>query len=237
MNVAKTNPWYPYGRVQDSYYDLAGTEQIPRKICDYLIDAPVGNYLPADNNEYPRCRLWKYLYYDGPRPLSNALPSISEKMSVLFDPLNPEKPPTGKGYRLIPQAFVKQAQTSAQTRLQVFMGRTIPSNNEFTICIGVTFYIWTHYTYEANTKTDEYSRAFAIEQALIEAFHGVNMDGVGTFFFSKSKHPDCGSDAIFDGNMNVGRKLTMALEIATVADRGFTETDNMPMLSGGGSLW
>ena len=117
------------------------------------------------------------------------------------------------------------------------MGRTIPSNNEFTMSIAVTFYIWTHYTYELNTKADQYSRAFAIEQALVEALHGVNMDGVGTFFFSKSKHPDCGSDVIFDGDTNVGRKLTVALEIATTADSDFSDADNMPMLENGLRLW
>lgn len=237
MNVENTNPWYPYGRVQDSYYSLSGTELIPRKICDYLIDPPMEGYAAPDNNAYPRCRLWKYLYHDGSKPLEKALPTIKEKMSVLFDPNKPEKPPTEKGYRLIPQAFVKQAQTDAQTRIQVFMGRTIPSNNEFTMSIAVTFYIWTHYTYELNTKADQYSRAFAIEQALVEAFHGVNMEGVGTFFFSKSKHPDCGSDVIFDGETNVGRKLTMALEIATIADRDFAESSNMLTLSDGGMLW
>jgi hypothetical protein len=63
------------------------------------------------------------------------------------------------------------------------------------------------------------------------------MEGVGTFFFSKSKHPDCGSDVIFDGDTNVGRKLTMALEIATVADRDFAEADNMPIVHGGGVIW
>jgi hypothetical protein len=194
-------------------------------------------YAAPDNNTYPRCRLWKYLYHDGSKPLEKALPTIKEKMSVLFDPNKPEKPPTEKGYRLIPQAFVKQAQTDAQTRIQVFMGRTIPSNNEFTMSIAVTFYIWTHYTYELNTKADQYSRAFAIEQALVEAFHGVNMEGVGTFFFSKSKHPDCGSDVIFDGDTNVGRKLTMALEIATIAERDFAESSNMLTLSDGGMLW
>lgn len=237
MNVPKTNPWYPYGRVQDSYYSLSGAEMIPRKICDYLIDPPVDGYKAPDNNDYPRCRLWKYLFYDSSKPLEKPLPTIKEKMSVLFDPNKPESPPTDKGYRLIPQAFVKQAQTNAQTRIQVFMGRTIPSNNEFTMSVAVTFYIWTHYTYELNTKADQYSRAFAIEQALVEAFHGVNMEGVGTFFFSKSKHPDCGSDVIFDGDTNVGRKLTMALEISTVAEQDFSESDNMQMLPGGGMIW
>jgi hypothetical protein len=237
MNVPITNPWFPYGRVQDSYFDLRGSELIPRKICDYLIDAPVGDYTPPDNNDYARCRLWKYLFYDGSRPLENALPTISQKMSVVFDPESPENPPTEKGYRLIPQVFLKQSQTDAQTRIFVYMGRTVPSNNELTMSLSVKFAIYTHYTYELNTKSDVYSRVFAIEQAIIEALHGVNMDGVGTFFMGKTKHPDCGSRELYDGNTNLGRELTMAIEIATVADSGFTETDNMMSFGGGGHAW
>ena len=228
MSEAYTQ-WYPYLCVQDSYFKLEGAEKIPRKICDYLIDAPKGEYMPPDDNAYSRCRLWKYLYYDGAKPLGEPLPTIHQKMSVVFDADSPEKPPTDKGYRLIPQVYIKPAQTDAQTRIYVYMGRTVPSNDEFKICIGVNFFIWTHYTYESNTKSDEYSRCFAIEQAIIEALHGVSMDGIGTFFMAKSKHPDCGSKAIFDGDTNVGRQLTIALEIATTANKIHTEFENMPL--------
>lgn len=207
--------WFPYRKVQGTYYDLKNTVDLPRRICDYLIDAPSKGYTPQDNNNFARCRMWKYLYYDGAKPLNNPLPTIQQKMSVVFDPEQPENPPTDKGYRLIPQIYVKQAQDDAQTRIYVYMGRTVPTTDEFAIALAVKFFIWTHYAYEANTKSDEYSRCFAIEQALIEALHGVNMEGVGTFFFSRLKHPDCGSRDVFDGNTNVGRELTIALEVAT----------------------
>lgn len=206
--------WFPYTKVHEAYYDLSESKDIPRKICDYLIDAPQAGYVPADDNRFSRCRFWKYLYYDSMKPLAEPLPSIQEKLSVLYNPERSNDPPTDKGYRLIPQIYVKESQENAQTRVHVYMGRTI-ANSEYKMAISVVFMIWTHYTYELNTKQDEYSRAFAIEQALIEAFHGVNMDGVGTFYMSKSAHPDCGSRAIFDGNTNVGRELTLALEIAT----------------------
>lgn len=222
------SPYYPYYKVQEGYYDLSQSIDIPKKICDYLLDAPSAGYTPIDDNTYPRARLWKYLYYDGANPLNEPLPTIQQKMSVLFNPEQPEIPPTDKGYRLIPQIYVKQSQDIAQTRIQVYMARTVPSNEEFKISLGVSFYIWTHYSYELNTKTDAYSRVFAIEQALIEALHGVNMAGIGTFFFSKLKHPDCGSNAVFDGNTNVGRELTIALEVATSADKNIPETYNMP---------
>ena len=228
--------WYPYINVHPSYFDLSEITEIPRKICDYLLDAPNGDYKPIDDNRYSRCRFWKYLYHDGAKPLTKKLPSISEKIKVLFDPNNPEEPPTEKGYRLYPQVFVPQSQEKAQTRVYCYMGRTVPNNNEYTISISVVFMIMTHYTYELNTKSDEYSRALAIEQALIEAFHGVNMAGVGTFYFNKSKHPDCGSRAMYDGKQNVGRELTIGLEIATDATNEYTELDNMPFANQSGTI-
>lgn len=228
--------WYPYHRIQSSYYDLSDSVDIPRKICDFLLDAPKADYMPPDDNRYPRCRFWKYLYYDGEHPLQNPLPSISEKMSVLFHPESPEQAPTEKGYRLIPQIFVKQAQNVAQTRLMVYMGRTLPSSDEMSMSLSVVFSLWTHYRYELNTKNDAYSRLFAIEQALIESFHGVNMAGVGTFFFSKAKHPDCGSRAVFDGNTNIGRELTLALEIASAKAPDFEDFTNMPFFSADGKI-
>lgn len=229
-----TSPYYPYFKVQDAFIDLSDTVDLPRKICDYLLDAPKGNYKPIDDNKYPRCRLWKYLYFDTAKPLDKKLPTIKEKMSLLFNPAKPDEPPTDKGYRLIPQIYTKQSQTEAQSRIYVYMGRTVPSGDgEFKVAIAVKFLIFTHYTYELNTKTDEYSRCFAIEQALIEAFHGVNMAGVGTFSFSKRVHPECGSREMFDGNTNVGRELTLALEIATNAENGMTDFDNMPDMGDG----
>lgn len=227
--------WFPYRKVQGTYYDLKNTVDLPRRICDYLIDAPSKGYTPQDNNNFARCRMWKYLYYDGAKPLNNPLPTIQQKMSVVFDPEQPENPPTDKGYRLIPQIYVKQAQDDAQTRIYVYMGRTVPTTDEFAIALAVKFFIWTHYAYEANTKSDEYSRCFAIEQAIIEALHGVNMEGVGTFFFSRLKHPDCGSRDVFDGNTNVGRELTIALEVATES-HGNDDFTNMAFATPDGKI-
>lgn len=231
------SPYWPYVKSQENYYDLSESVDLPRKIADYLIDGPQGDYVPIDDNAYPRCRLWKYLYYDGERPLLNPLPTIEQKMSVVFNPDNPQNPPTPKGYRLIPQIFVRQSQEMAQTRINVYMGRTVPMNEEMRIALAVTFRIWTHYTYEANTRTDEYSRAFAIEQALIECLHGVNMDGIGTFFFSKAVHPDCGSGVMYDGETNVGRELTIALQLATTVPKGFGETYNKPISKNSTLVW
>ena len=236
MAVDLRSPTYPYVKAQENYYDLSDTVSLPRKIIDYLIDAPQGDYEPPDHINYPRCRLWKYLYYDGARPLSQPLPTIQQKMSVLFNPDMPQTPPTDKGYRLFPQVFVKQMQLDARTQINVYMGRTVPLNDELRIALAVNFRIWTHYTYELNTKQDEYSRVFAIEQALIEAFHGVNMIGVGTFFFSKLVHPDCGSGVFYDGESNVGRELTLACVCASTIDQGFGDITQKPLDAAGGSL-
>ena len=231
-----TSPYYPYYKVQDAYIDLSDTVDLPRKICDYLLDAPKGEYKPIDDNKYPRCRLWKYLYHDGSKPLEKKLPTIKEKMSVVFNPSKPDEPSTDKGYRLIPQYFVKQAQKQAQTRIYVYLGRTVPTD-EFKMSIAVKFLILTNYTYEANTKTDEYSRCLGIEQAIIEALHGVNMGGIGTFSLSKRTHPECGSVVMSDGKENVGRELTLGLEFATSSANDLTEWDNMPDMGDGLKIW
>lgn len=231
-----TSPYYPYFKVHDSFIDLSDTVDLPRKICDYLLDMPNGGYKPKDDNNYPRCRFWKYLYHDVANPLREKLPTHKEKMSVLFNPSDPENPPTDKGYRLIPQYYTKPSQTKAQTRIYVYLGRTVPTD-EFKISIAVKFLIFTHYTYESNTKADEYSRCLGIEQAIIEALHGVNMAGVGTFSMSKRVHPECGSVVMSDGKENVGRELTLGLEFATTAGNDFSDYDNMLDMGNGLKMW
>lgn len=216
--------WYPYHRIYDGYLDGAEEDVILRKLCDYLIDAPNGAYEPKDDNSYSRCRLWKYLYHDGAKPLEQPLPTIQQKMSVVFNPNNPANPPSEKGYRLIPQRYIKQAQENAQTRVFVGLGRVI-AHDEFKMYVAVHFDIISHYTYESNTASEAYSRTVAIERALIEALHGVNMAGVGTFYISKSAHPDCGGSEGYD-ETNVYRRFTFAIEIGTTSKQSFAESNN-----------
>ena len=122
--------WYPYVKVQEGFSDHADLDPIPRQILNYLLDMPDGNgYTPIDDNDYPRCRFWKYLYYDGAKPLNNPLPTPAQKKAVLFDPDNAEKPPTEKGYRLIPQVYIKPAQNNAQTRVYFYLGRGIAESD------------------------------------------------------------------------------------------------------------
>ena len=106
MAVSVNAASYPYERVQSGYTRLRGTEEIPIKILKYLMDLPLPGYMPKDDNSYSRCRFWIYLYYDEAKPLDKTLPTIEEKMSVVFNPSFPENQPTQKGYRLIPEIFV-----------------------------------------------------------------------------------------------------------------------------------
>ena len=224
--------YYPYIKVQEGNYNFRQFAEFPRMICDYLIDAPQNDYIPPDDNAYPRARLWKYLYYDEARPLDKALPNITKKMSVLFDPEKPENPPTDKGYRLIPQQWIAPAQDTAQTRIYVYMGRTLPSRSDYIFSASVVFDIFTNYEYELNMKSREYSRSGAIAASLVEALNGVNMTGIGTFSMSKQTHADCGTNPLYDQKTNVGIRLIIGLDMAT-AEQNVTDTDNAPILNSG----
>lgn len=229
------SPYYPYLKTLTGAFNFRQFAEFPRIICDYLIDAPKGDYMPIDDNSYPRCRLWKYLYYDGAKPLSEPLPDISQKLSVLFNPETPETPPTEKGYRLIPQEFIKPAQTEAQTRIYCYMGRTLAQDDTKYIA-SVVFDVFTHYTYELNTRQKEYSRTAAITAALIESLNGVNMTGIGTFTMAKRVHPDAGTKPIYDNNTNIGQELVIGLIMPTLAETDYAEAENQPIVSADGKI-
>lgn len=203
------SPFYPYEKVQD-YAGYAGIEAIPRKIITYLCDLPLEGYDPADNNAFPRCRFMKYLFYDGGNPLAERLPGAREKTALIYKPDCPTGK-SGKGYRLFPLAYNPQSQTEGTTSVRCYMGRTVASD-VYTSQLSVVFEILTSYAYDTNLVTEVYSRSYAIEQAILESLCGVNMAGIGTFYFDRRQHPDCGSYPIDDGTgMNVGRRLTLGL--------------------------
>lgn len=203
------SPYYPYSKTED-YAGYKGIEAIPRKIITYLCDMPLGNYTPPDNNAYPRCRLMKYLCNDGPDPLSGKLPTPQEKIALIYKADCPMGK-SGKGYRLFPLSYTPQSQTDAATSIRCYMGRTV-ATNVFTSQLSIVFEILTSYAYDTNLTTEVYSRSYAMEQAILESLCGVNMAGVGTFYFDRRQHPDCGSYPIDDGTgMNVGRRLTLGL--------------------------
>lgn len=225
--------WYPYYKVQEGFSDSTDIDPIPRKILEYLLDMPDGNgYTPKDDNAYPRCRFWKYLYYDGAKPLNNPLPTPAQKKEVLFDPDNAEKPPTEKGYRLIPQVYIKPAQDKTQTRVYFYLGRG-RAESDFKEQFSLVFDIWVNYTQEGNMKSEAYSRALSISTALKHAFHGVNMAGVGVFYFNSSKHPDCGERYGDDRDSNIYRQLVLGIELDSTTLNGSEEHNSMPI---GGNL-
>ena len=79
------SPFYPYKKVYPGYIGGRGIEDVPNLIARYLMDLPDANgYVPADDNNRPRVRLMKYLYYDGAHPLDEELPSPQEKLSLLW---------------------------------------------------------------------------------------------------------------------------------------------------------
>ena len=206
--LKRVSPTHPYERVMEGYNLLRGIEEIPRKIITYLLDMPLEGYEPPDDNEYPRCRLAKYLFHDGADALNQRLPTPKEKLGLIYDPVRPDQPPSGKGYRIYPQSYVGQSQTDAQTLLRVSMGRTI-ARDSFTSELSIVFTILCSVAYEP--KAVGMSRSLAMEQAILEALNGVNMMGVGTFYFDRQQHPDCGSHPIGDRGTNVGRSLIMGL--------------------------
>lgn len=202
------SPTYPYSRVMPGALLLKDVDAIPRKIVQYLMDLPLPNYEPPCSNDYPRARLMKYLYYDEADALLRPLPTPGEKLSILYDPEHPATPPGDKGYRLYPQSYVKQSQTEAKTRLMVYMGRTVAIGSN-QVELSVNFDILTSVVQE--NSSDALSRTFAMEQCIIEALNGVNMGGVGTFYYNRRNHGDCGSMPINDRGANVGRAVTMGI--------------------------
>lgn len=217
MAVSVNSDTYPYSRVSPGFNRLRGTEEIPIKILKYLMDLPLPGYMPVDDNDRARVRLMKYLWYDGARPLANPLPTPAEKLSMLFDGDNPvlntqeEKERHPKGYRIYPQRVWGQSDTEADTILKLYMGRTIAKDNFHTV-LGLQFEIMVNVNMENTTRTDAYSRAYNIEQCIIEALHGVNITGIGVIDFDRYAHADNGSKSGFDYGNHVLRLPHMSVE-------------------------
>ncbi len=214
----------PYEKIYN-YWAEPSIEDVPKKIRDYLLLLPTKDCPePIISNENPRARLVKYLYYDEPNPLSFALPSVEERLNMIFDPFHPDRPSnTEKGYRVFCQSGTAQANTMGQTILRIVMGQS-SMQTPFISTWSVNFQILTNYTLEANTATAEI-RTFAMEQAIIQALHGVNMTGVGTFMLTKSQYSygsrntiNNGSKPITDDQELMGRLLTMSFESRVMND-------------------
>lgn len=193
-----SSPYYPYEKVQTGFNSLSGAEKIPNQIIKYLLDLPdASGYEPVDDNSRPRVRLIKYIYYDEPNPLSKPLPTPEQKLSLLYDGMNPDintdedKKNHPQAYRIFGQQYELQSPIEAKTVLRCFMAREIARSANKTI-LGLDFETIVQYALDSNVKTDVYSRMYAIHQCLVEALNGVNIAGIGTIAYSKLIHGDCG---------------------------------------------
>lgn len=214
MSVSFDSATYPYQRISAGNNTLAGSEKIPYQVLCYLLDLPDSlGYMPRDDNSRPRVRLAKYLWYDNADPLSGALPTPKQKLSMLYDPTHPtvntdeEKAAHPVGYRMYWQHTTKQSILEEKTFIKCYLGRIFSPRPYFTT-IGVRAEIWTGAGLETSMATDVESRCFAIEQAITESLANVNMVGVGTFSFLRQDHADNGSVPIYasDGTI-LGRSL------------------------------
>ncbi len=208
----RNSPTYPFSRVIAAN-QLKGAELIPYKIITYLMDLPDAfNYQPPDNNDYPRCRLKKYLWYDESNPLAKPMPTAEQVRSMLFDADEPDintdeqKARHPKGYRLFAQRNIGQSVLDAKTIIKVYPGRIL-DDTDFRTVIGLQMEIWSNVNLVANTKTTAYDRSFDIEQCVREALAGVDIAGVGTVHFARQGGSYNGSEVLYTDSTEVGRML------------------------------
>lgn len=217
MTVTPDSPTYPFERVQTGFLQMAKATEIPLIVCRYLMDLPMPGYTPQDRNDFPRCRLMKRLWYDDDDPLSLPLPTAQEKLSMLFDGDHPtlntkeEQEEHPKGYRLYPIQWWMQSQIEAQTSVKCYMGRETPLD-EFTAEIGLVFEIYVNANLESGMGVGGLSKAYAIENDIKDALHGVNLAGIGVVNYSRRNHGDAGSNPYYDeSGTNIGRRLVMSI--------------------------
>ena len=90
----------PYEKVYD-FWGQSKLDEVPAKLRDYLLLMPTKEFPQMiETNDNPRARLVKYLYYDTQKPLDQPMPSVKERLSIVFDPQKPDMAPTDKGYRV-----------------------------------------------------------------------------------------------------------------------------------------
>lgn len=214
--VAFSSPYYPFRKIVSGASTLRGAELIPYKILTYLLDMPDSfGYEPQDDNERPRVRLMKYLYYDGALPLSEALPTPKEKQSLLFDATTPDintdfqKSLHPKGYRLYPQRVIKESELTAKTLLKCYVSH-VADPDEYQTSIGITIEIWTDSNLVSNLKSTAYDRAWNIEQCLREALNGVDIGGVGCLRFTRRHNTYNGSEPLWTDGAFAGRAVNFS---------------------------
>lgn len=216
-NVSFDNPFYPYEKPTAGFNTLKGAEFIPYQLITYLLDLPDKDYVPIDDNERPRVRLAKYLWYDEPNPLAQPLPTPKEKLSMLYSgenamlPTDEDKKNHPKGYRLMAQNYTEPSELDARVMLKCYMAREI-ARNDYKTVLGIDFEVSVNYALDNVTKTMVYSRMFAIHQCIVESLHGVNIAGIGTVHYNKSVHGDCGFTLYHTEGTTIYSDTFMAIE-------------------------
>lgn len=212
--------FYPYRKVISGANTLRGAELIPYKVLLYLMDLPdAAGYSPPDDNDYPRCRLKKYLWYDEAKPLSKPMPSAADVRSLLFDPFNPDintdedKEKHPKGFRLFAQRVTNQSILDAKTFIKIYPGRIL-DNDDFRTVLTFNCEIWSDYGFITNTRTTAYDRTFDIEQCVRESLAGIDIGGVGTVTFSRTGGSFNGSEILYTDSQFAGRMLYFSVNWA-----------------------
>lgn len=204
------NPYYPYNKVGD-FATLPDAETLLKKVVDYLLDLPMKGYTPPEDTSTPRSRLIRLLYYDVPHPLEMPLPTVDEKIAMVFDPDYPDKPINEKnGYRIYPMIYPIQAESMGRTTLKIFMSYAKPMS-PMRVEQTISFEVLTNTDYENNQDGTSLSRTYQICLEILRAMNGVNMDGVGGFYYDRRQNTECGLEPIADKSQNVGYRLTMGL--------------------------
>lgn len=197
------SPYYPFRKVVEAD-TMAGCEDIPYIISRYLMDLPDSTgYVPPSDNRYPRARLKKLLYWDGPRPLDQPLPTTEQTLSILYDPQNPDRPPDAeRGYRIFPQNMVQQSMAKSKSLVRVYLSdsQTLTSRGAEINRQDVLFDVIVNAGIEGNMGTTNASRAAAILQALKESVSGVSFGGVGPIIVRRTTKID-------DERTNLGYKM------------------------------
>ena len=216
--VSFSSPTYPYRRTIPGANTLRGAELIPYKILMYLLDLPDANgYVPPTSNDYPRARLMRYLWNDGPRPLDGPMPTTQEKLSMLFNGDEPDintdeqKQKHPKGYRLFPQRNIAQSIIEAKSMIKIYPGRVL-DDDDFSSILGFQAEIWTHPSLESNTKDDARDRTWDMEICLREALTNIDLGGTGPIKFARNRGSYNGSEILYaDSAAFIGRMLYFSM--------------------------
>ena len=227
--VSTDSPFYPYAKVQTGFAPQNGAAEIPTLICRYLMDLPLPGYTPPDNNNFPRVRLMKRLWYDVENPLNNPVPSPQEKLSMLYDGDDPALDTDEKqarhpqGYRIFPIEYWLPSQLEAKASIKCYIGREIPVD-EYTQEIGLIFDIFINANLDGGMGVGGLSKSYAMEKDIVAALHGVNITGIGTVSYNRMTHGDAGSRPMYDeSGINVGRRLTMSIRYSSGSAEGVVD--------------